>query len=80
MPGIRNLANYPGLVKSWIPEENLQLALYSTRIIPNYILTCLISTEKYSPHFSSRKFLFTTETITENHSQSKCRVMEPSPN
>lgn len=50
MPDTRNLANHPGLVKSWDLEENLQLTLYLTSIITIFSIFFLISTDKNKSH------------------------------
>lgn len=34
MPSTGNLANSPGLLKSWILEKSLQQQLYKTSIVP----------------------------------------------
>lgn len=36
-------------------------------------------TNKYSPHLSSRKLLFTTKSITENHKPIKMEMWNPVP-
>lgn len=38
----------------------------------------LIHTDKFCPHASSIKLLFTAKVITENLNQTKCRVLGPS--
>lgn len=67
MPGMGSLANYSGLVKSGILEENRQ---------PRFTKP----TDKCSLYTSSRKLLFATdEDHYRNHSWSKCRDVKQSP-
>lgn len=43
MPAARHLANYPGLMKSWIFVGNLPLPFYETSRAPAYILNICLS-------------------------------------
>lgn len=60
-PWTRNLSRYPGLVKPWILEENLQLVLnqHSPGLYARYL--SLHPQIRYSSHTSSRKLLFVTD-------------------
>lgn len=88
MPGIGNLANYPGLVKSWVFPEVMEGEPTMTTLLKKKKLQSLVTlsivfptpTDTCSSHLSWRKFsLQQTEVITENHSQPNCRVVEHSP-
>jgi hypothetical protein len=82
MSGTGNLANYSALVKSQLLEDPQPLTYETSIILNNTLYTCVLTpTDKRSPHPSSRKLLFSTdtETITKAHSQSKYGMAEPSP-
>lgn len=69
-------------MKSWILEVNLQLPLYQPRIIPNYNLNMCSYTYRYINVFLTPQRNFSLqqrEFISENHNQSKSRVVEFSP-
>ena len=82
MPVTGNLANHSVLMKLWLLEENQRPVFYLASMVPsnNLQTLILIPTGKCGLHSLSRKLLSTTDTITENYSQSKQRVVKPSPN
>lgn len=72
MSAIVNLANYVGLAKPWILEENLQSLHYEDNKILGYLLSIiLISTEKGISHPQLMRLLFATQNLTENYNLSK---------
>lgn len=76
MPDTGKLTKYPGIVNSWILEKNLPPPPHQTSIIANYVLTFVFTpTDETSVKETSQQ----TETITENHNQSKYRVWSSVP-
>jgi hypothetical protein len=62
----------------WNLEHYLQLPLYEINAIPNYILNNLIPSDKYSYHILLT-ILLCKQYHYRNYNQSKCRVLELSP-
>lgn len=63
------------------PKKNVQILLYWTSIVPNYIMFALIPTDKCSPYFPSRKLL--SAIYGDHHRNSyplKWIIVEPSHN
>lgn len=81
MPGTENRANYSELVKSLIDlGGDRHHFIKPAQSLTIFQIFVLISTDKSSPYLSLSRFLFATQTITENHTQSKFRVGEESTN
>lgn len=74
----RNLANYPGLVKSWILRDNVQLSLYKKHTLQLHPKYCPFSQRQVkSLPLKKETSLQHTETIIVKNNQSICIVVEP---
>ena len=83
MPGTENLANYSVLGESWFLEEHHQPLIYKTFIISSNNLWTFalypqinVAFNLHQGHFSLQE----TENSIENCNQTKCTIVELSPN